>query len=67
LWGKRIVGILGGEGRSVPLITKLIELHQRGRFPFDELITPFPFDRIQDAFAAAESGEVLKPVLRMPA
>jgi len=65
LWGKRIIGILGGEGRSVPLITTLIDLYRHGRFPFDELVTRFPFERIQDAFAAAESGEVLKPVLTM--
>ncbi|EWM18915.1 NAD(P)-dependent alcohol dehydrogenase [Kutzneria sp. 744] len=65
LWGKRIIGILGGEGRSIPLITTLIELHRQGRFPFDELVTHFPFERIEEAFAAAHSGAVLKPVLRM--
>ena len=63
LWGKRIVGILGGEGRSTALIGTLLDLHRLGRFPFHELITQFPFDRIGEAFAAAESGEVLKPVL----
>jgi aryl-alcohol dehydrogenase len=63
LWGKRVIGILGGEGRSVGLIGSLIDLYRQGRFPFDELVTYFPFDRIGEAFAAAESGEVLKPVL----
>ncbi len=66
LWGKRVVGILGGEGRSSTLIPTLLDLHRQHRFPFDELVTYFPFDRIGDAFAAAEAGEVLKPVLRMP-
>ena len=66
LWGKRVIGILGGAGRSVPLITTLIDLWRQGRFPFDELVTFFPFERIEDAFAAAHAGEVLKPVLRMP-
>ena len=33
LWGKRVVGILGGEGRSVSLIGALIELNRQGRFP----------------------------------
>ncbi|MGW6932109.1 NAD(P)-dependent alcohol dehydrogenase [Lentzea sp. NPDC054927] len=66
LWGKRIVGVLGGEGRSVSLITTLLDLHRQGRFPFDELVTHFPFERITEAIMAAETGEVVKPVLRMP-
>ena len=65
LWGKRIVGILGGDGRSVQLIPGLIELWQQGRFPFDRLITTFPLERINDAFAAAHEGGVLKAVLKM--
>jgi aryl-alcohol dehydrogenase len=66
MWGKRIVGILGGGGRSVPLITSLLELHEQGRFPFDRLIQVFPFSEINEALAASYSGEVLKPVVRMP-
>ena len=65
LWGKRVVGILGGEGRSMQLIPALIELWQQGRFPFDALITTFPLEQINDAFAAAHEGGVLKPVLTM--
>ena len=41
-------------------------MHEQGRFPVDELITHFPFERINAAMAAAEAGEVIKPVLRMP-
>jgi aryl-alcohol dehydrogenase len=66
LWGKRVIGILGGEGRGTTLIPTLIDLYRQGRFPFDELVTYFPFDQIGEALAAAESGDVLKPVLRMP-
>jgi len=66
LWGKRVIGILGGEGRGIPLITTLIDLHRQGRFPFDELVTLHPFAEIETALAAAHSGDVLKPVLRMP-
>lgn len=67
LWGKRIVGTLGGSGRSTTLIGGLIELHRQGRFPFDRLVRWYDLDQIEDALAAARSGEVLKPVLRMPA
>ncbi|MDX8051112.1 NAD(P)-dependent alcohol dehydrogenase [Lentzea sp. BCCO 10_0798] len=66
LWGKRVVGVLGGEGRSTALITTLVDLHRQGRFPFDELVTHFPFGAVGDAMRAAEAGEVIKPVLLMP-
>jgi aryl-alcohol dehydrogenase len=42
----------------------LLELHRDGRFPFDRLITEFPFERLPDALAAARGGDVVKPVLR---
>ena len=66
LWGKRVVGILGGEGRSISLIGALIELNRQGRFPYDKLITEFPLDQVNDALAASHAGDVIKPVLRMP-
>ncbi|MFD5264811.1 NAD(P)-dependent alcohol dehydrogenase [Streptomyces sp. NPDC058335] len=66
LWGKRIVGTLGGSGRSEELIGTLVELYRQGRFPFDELIRSYDLREIDAAFAASSSGDVLKPVLRMP-
>jgi len=66
LWGKRIQGILGGEGRSTVLIGALIELNRQGRFPYERLVTRFPLEQVNDALAASHSGEVLKPVLEMP-
>lgn len=66
LWGKRVVGILGGEGRSVSLITALIELNRQGRFPYDRLIQAFPLGQVNEALEASRSGAVVKPVLRMP-
>jgi aryl-alcohol dehydrogenase len=65
LWGKRIVGILGGEGRSESLITTLLELNRQGRFPYERLITPFPLAELNEALEASYSGEVLKPLLTM--
>lgn len=62
LWGKSIVGILGGGGRSGRLIGGPMELHAAGRFPFDLLVECFPLDRIQDAIEASHSGAVIKPV-----
>ena len=66
LWGKKVIGTLGGEGRSVSLIGALIALNKQGRFPYDKLITEFPLDQVNEAFEASHSGDVIKPVLRMP-
>jgi len=65
LWGKRVIGTLGGEGRSVELIGALIALNKQGRFPYDKLITPFPLESVNDALEASRAGDVIKPVLRM--
>lgn len=67
LWGKRIQGILGGGGSSRQVIGTLIELHRQGRFPFDRLVEYFSLDQVEAALQASYSGEVIKPVLRMPA
>ena len=65
LWGKRVVGILGGEGRSASLINTLITLNAQGRFPYDRLIERFPLDRVNEALEASHRGDVIKPVLTM--
>ena len=66
LWGKRVIGTLGGEGRSASLIGALIELNRQGRFPYDRLITSFPLEQVNEAMEASHAGDVIKPVLRMP-
>lgn len=66
LWGKRIIGVLGGGGRSGQLIPALVALYQQGRFPFDELVKYYPMDDVEQALADSGSGEVIKPILRMP-
>lgn len=53
------------EGDSVPhaFIPRLVDLHERGLLPVERLVREFAFDAIEDAVAAAHSGEVVKPVL----
>lgn len=67
LWGRTVKGILGGEGQSDVLIPTLIELQRLGRFPFERLVEFFALEEVNEAMAASAAGEVLKPVLRMPA
>lgn len=64
--GKKLRGIVEGESTPDVFIPQMIELHRQGRFPFDKLITFYPFDKINDAFNDSESGKVVKPVVRMP-
>jgi aryl-alcohol dehydrogenase len=66
LWGKRIIGVLGGGGRSGQLIPALVELYEQGRFPFDRLVRYYEMDELEKALADSKSGEVIKPILRMP-
>lgn len=66
LFGKRIVGTLGGSGRSDRLIPALLALWRQGRFPFDELISTFAFEDVEGALEASHRGEVIKPVVTMP-
>jgi aryl-alcohol dehydrogenase len=65
LWGKRVIGVLGGGGRSGQLIPALVELYEQGRFPFDRLVKYYEMDEIERALADSKSGEVIKPILRM--
>ncbi|MEU0312870.1 NAD(P)-dependent alcohol dehydrogenase [Nocardioides sp. NPDC006273] len=65
LWGKRIVGTLGGESQSPRFVPALLALHDQGRFPFTDLIQYFPLTEINEAMEASKHGDVVKPVLRL--
>ncbi|MGH8907571.1 MAG: NAD(P)-dependent alcohol dehydrogenase [Egibacteraceae bacterium] len=64
--GIRVVGTNQGDSNPKRFIPQLIELHRRGRLPFDRLLRFFPLARVNDAVASALSGETVKPVLLMP-
>ena len=55
------------EGDSDPkvFIPQLIKYYDEGRFPFNRLIDYFPFKALNEAVRAQESGQSIKPVLRM--
>ncbi|WP_033291797.1 NAD(P)-dependent alcohol dehydrogenase [Amycolatopsis jejuensis] len=63
LFGRSLVGVIEGDAIPGQFIPHMIELYQNGRFPFDKLITTFPFDRINEAIDAAHHGKVVKAVL----
>ncbi|HEY3868766.1 MAG TPA: NAD(P)-dependent alcohol dehydrogenase [Actinocrinis sp.] len=64
--GRRVVGVNGYAGPGDLLINRLVELHAQGRFPFDRLITTYPFERINEAVADVQRRIAVKAVLLMP-
>jgi aryl-alcohol dehydrogenase len=63
--GIRLLGTNQGDSAPSVSLPRLMDLHRAGRLPFDRLIRRFPFERINDAAAAALDGSVIKPVLVM--
>jgi len=61
--GRQLRGILGGDAHPGLFIPKLLDYWRQGRFPFDRLLTFYPFAEIDRAFADAHSGKAIKPVL----
>jgi aryl-alcohol dehydrogenase len=64
--GRTITGVMEGDSYPQEFIPRLAKLNADGKFPYDELITEFPLEAINDAEAASASGRVIKPVLVMP-
>ena len=62
--GRTVTGIIEGDAVPDLFIPRLVELYSQGRFPFDRMITFYPFDEIGQAVKDMEEGRVLKPVLR---
>jgi aryl-alcohol dehydrogenase len=62
--GKSVIGVT--EGDSVPqiFIPKLVDLYQKGWFPFDKLVKFYDFEEINQAFEDSAKGITVKPILR---
>lgn len=63
--GCKIMGIVQGDVVAHTFIPMLIELHRQGKFPFDRLTKFYRFDEINQAMSDSESGETIKPILRI--
>ena len=65
LRGRTVRGILMGSAVPTEFIPTLVELNRQGRFPFDEIVTYYPFEEIEQAVRDHEAGDTIKPILRM--
>jgi aryl-alcohol dehydrogenase len=63
--GCKIMGIVQGDVVCQTFIPMLVALHRQGRFPFDRLTRFYRFDEINQAMSDSESGETIKPILRI--
>lgn len=63
--GRTITGIVEGDSNPQEFIPDLVDLYRQGKFPFDELVTYYDFEEIETAVEDSESGETIKPVLRV--
>ena len=64
--GRVVRGIVEGGADPKSFIPELIAHHKAGRFPFDRLVRYFNFADIAQAIEAGETGQVIKPIVRMP-
>jgi aryl-alcohol dehydrogenase len=63
--GRKLRGIVEGDSKPGLFIPAMIDLYRQGRFPFDELVSFYTLDRINDAFHDSETGAAVKPVIRI--
>lgn len=61
--GIRVRGVTMGDGIAEVFLPELLSLHRQGRFPIERIITPYPFEQINEAARASTQGEVIKAVL----
>jgi aryl-alcohol dehydrogenase len=63
--GRKLRGIVEGDATPQVFIPVMIDLFMQGRFPFDKLISFYPFSQINQAIHESETGKAVKPVVRM--
>tara|TARA_B100000678_G_scaffold113120_1_gene94556 strand:+ start:455 stop:1573 length:1119 start_codon:yes stop_codon:yes gene_type:complete len=64
--GAALRGIIQGDSDPMTMLPKLIDLHERGLFPFERLVRYYRFEEINQAVGDMLSGAVIKPILCMP-
>jgi aryl-alcohol dehydrogenase len=65
--GRAARGIIQGDAAPQIFIPTLIEMYKAGTFPFDRLVRFYDFEFINRAVEDAQSGQAIKPVLRIGA
>jgi aryl-alcohol dehydrogenase len=66
-FGKGLTMVFVMAGSAIPrqYIPRLISLYQSGLFPVDRLVTTYPFEQINEAWADMGAFKAVKPILMM--
>lgn len=64
-YGYTIKGIIEGDSEPDIFIPELVRLYREGRFPFDRLVTTYPFADLNRAVDDQHAGLVVKAVLTL--
>ena len=64
--GRRIQGVMEGDTDIRHFIPQLLGHYRQGLFPVDRIVRFYDFHDINRAIEAAERGEVIKAVVKMP-
>jgi len=62
-----LCGVIQGSAVPQSFIPKLMQWWRAGRFPYDQIVTTYPFERINAAVRDVEHGRAIKAVLAMDA
>ena len=55
-----------GDSNPQTFVPYLAALHAQGKLPYDRFVKFYDFSDINQAISESKSGEVIKPILRMP-
>ncbi|PYH92652.1 alcohol dehydrogenase [Aspergillus ellipticus CBS 707.79] len=63
VFGRQYVGCCEGDAQPDKILPYLIEQHNQGNYPIEELITTYPVEKYDEAISDMKSGKTLKAVL----
>jgi aryl-alcohol dehydrogenase len=63
--GLRVQFVMAGSAIPREYLPNLVKWYRTGRFPVDKLVTTFPFEYINTAWAESVAGRAIKPVLQV--
>lgn len=62
-FNRKLQGVILGDQIPQVFIPQMVQLQKDGLFPFEQIITHYAFEDINQAIADTEAGKVIKPVL----
>ena len=64
-FGRTVRGVVEGDSVLPVFLPRLVDLWRAGHLPIERIVKTYDFDQINEAARDAESGAVIKPVLRV--